>query len=389
MSQDLERARLLYEQSRYKLAVQEVQKYLATTPSDPEAQALLAMSLCGLGQYNTAKQAAAATIALAPNWDYGYSVLAHILTHSGTLQPAYEAIQEAIRLNPTVPPYFTQLSHILGRQSRYPQMLAAATQGLALNPEEVDCLHNQGAALWQLGQLQEAKSALEAALMLDPEHQFSHANLGWILLSQNASPERAAACFRQALQINPNFETAHQGLLQTVVVKQPLYKALRPYYRWEASQNRGFSLITCIAFCIIGRGLVSLSSSHPELWWVITPYSLITSCILFAQPLLQWSLLLNNAGRAILRQQSNFWKHILQWAIPTVVFGAVMIWGLTGNIYALGIILVLCGWWLKDIAFLAIKITSLGIFWLLIQGLLIIIQFPFNLMQRVINRRLL
>ncbi len=88
---------------------------------------------------------------------------------------------------------------------------------------------NLGNALWQQGKLAEAVACYRRAVELDPDFATAHSNLGVALNEQGKLSEAAASCTR-AVELNPNYAQAHnnlgnvlrgQGKLDEAVARKP------------------------------------------------------------------------------------------------------------------------------------------------------------------------
>src|SRR5258706_135859 len=88
------------------------------------------------------------------------------------------------------------------------------------------------AALAQALRLQNkmAENAGHLAGMLarDPEDPYTHANAGWAALQRGRHRE-AEVHFREALRLNPAFDSAREGLLNSFRARSPIYRAYLRY----------------------------------------------------------------------------------------------------------------------------------------------------------------
>lgn len=76
-------------------------------------------------------------------------------------------------------------------------------QHLLVEPNNAQAWYLLGAALVNLGQLDEARSTLRQATSINPRHAEAHNHLG-VVLAQQASFEEAIASFRRALELKPD-----------------------------------------------------------------------------------------------------------------------------------------------------------------------------------------
>lgn len=122
-------------------------------------------------------------------------------------------------------------------------------QLLAMDPGHADANHLLGVIAYQVGQLDLARQLIAKALLRDDKQPLFHLNLGNVFQDQNRL-EEAAACYRSALDLNPDFPEAHNNLGNTLRTLGNPEKAiscfqkaisLRPDYA-EAHNNLGNTL---------------------------------------------------------------------------------------------------------------------------------------------------
>ncbi len=328
MGVHLERAEILMAQSRYEMAAQELQQELAVDPDSAQAYAWLGWCLRFLKKYEEAIKEAEQAIKLAPDWEDGYYVLGWILCDRNQLLEAENVTKEAIRLNPENANHFILLSNIRVKQKRWQEALEAATQGLNIEPENADCLNNKGIALFELGRTEEAIATTKQAIALDPENFSNYNNLGWMILNREGSPTKAWEYFRQALRLNPNFESAQDGLIQAIKLKNPLYRLVYrclifPYRRLQLGRFLsgkallGFFACLCLGF----RILLNLAATNPN------PLIWLALIVLFWLIFLPWFVDLFITLLLQLKFKQSYWLTTLVWAI----LSAFYLWLMTGN----------------------------------------------------------
>jgi len=121
MSARLDRVGVLMQQSRFKLAEQELRQELAEDPHQPYAHAMLALCLAGEKKYAEAQREAEAAVHLVPDLAYCHYVLASGLADQDRFADAEPVAREALRLDPEDADYYALLSRIqLGRRRWLP-----------------------------------------------------------------------------------------------------------------------------------------------------------------------------------------------------------------------------------------------------------------------------
>lgn len=165
---------------------------------------------------NRERQALAATeraIAIAPNSSLAWFNQGRILAGSGRYRDAVASYYRALRGDanvgdrPTLAEIWVNLSATFYRWERYDEAMTAAEQALAIEPDSALAFYNRGLALMALGRYAEAATTYEAAIALDSENADFWAGLGIALRLLGENPE-ALAALERALEINPDHTQA-------------------------------------------------------------------------------------------------------------------------------------------------------------------------------------
>ncbi len=234
----LDRAILLYQQSRYDLAEKELRRELAANPGHARAHGLLAVSLAHQEKYREALQEARQAIHLGPDDGFGHYALATVLDRQDKLKEAEAAIDEAIRLEPENYYYLGLLSSLHMQQSHWQKGLEAAERALSINPEYVTAINQRARALIKLGRGRQAESAIQAGLALAPGDAQTHANQGWIALEMGDQP-RAMEHFREALRLNAELTWAQEGIVEALRSRNFVYGLMLRYFFWMSRLSKG------------------------------------------------------------------------------------------------------------------------------------------------------
>lgn len=97
------------------------------------------------------------------------------------------------------------------------------------DPENTSGYLNLGAALGQLGRVDEAMEAFKQALRLDPSESKAHYNLA-VIYGARGEPDRALDHFRAAVEADPNYSEAHFGLTRILWRRRQCREAL-PHFQ--------------------------------------------------------------------------------------------------------------------------------------------------------------
>lgn len=301
-----QRAILLFEQSRYELAEQELRRSLGEDADDFFAHALLALCLAERERFDEATHEARHAIHLAPDNAFAYYVLARVMIYRNQDAQALAAVEEAIRLDPHDERYYGCLAQIHYRQRRWQPMLEAAREGLAIDPDDDTCANLQAMALTKLGRPADADATIQRALERNPDDAYTHANRGWTLLEQG---DHAAALdhFREALRLDPTIDWARQGIVEALKARYFIYRLMLKFFFWMSRLPSGAQWGIIIGGLVGQRVLSNLANNNPSLqpfvWPILGVYIAFVLMTWLASPLFNLLLRLNRYGRLALSRE--------------------------------------------------------------------------------------
>lgn len=304
----LERAWLLFEQSRYDRAEIEARHALADDPDDAVAHALLAHCLVNLKQYPEATGEAERAIAADPGLPIAHVAVALAAAHRRRYPEAKAAIAEAIRLDPANPEQYSLLAAILAEQEQWRAALQAADTGLEYDPEHTGCTNIRAMALTRLGRQEEAAETLAGALARDPDNAFSHANRGWSLLHER-QPEAALHHFREALRLDPDLDYARAGMIEALKARYWLYRQILSYFLWLSRLSSQARWGVVIGLFVVQRIVAATAQANPTwepfLFPILVGYLAFALTTWVAVPLSNLFLRLNRFGRLALSPEQR------------------------------------------------------------------------------------
>ncbi len=167
-------------------------------------------------------------IANEPN-DADHHVLrSYILSTLNRPKEGLTAARTARGLEPTHVGAFTAEAQAHLQMEQWPLAEESARQALALDADNSAAANQLASALRLQNKLGENAAHLAGMLARDPEDSFTHANAGWTALQRG---ERVAAetHFREALRLDPDFESAREGLLTSFRARSRIYRAYLSY----------------------------------------------------------------------------------------------------------------------------------------------------------------
>jgi tetratricopeptide (TPR) repeat protein len=349
MNPNLERALLLYQQSRHEQAEDELRQALASEPDDAYAHAMLALCLAHREKFDEATTEAGQAIHLKPDFSFAYYAQARVLYDRNRFPEARVAIEEAIRLDSVDADYFSLLAGIHFQEYRWQDALNAAEQGLQFDPEHIGCTNLRAMAMVKLGRKAEAGRTIDAALSKNPGNALTHANQGWTLL-EKGEPKKALEHFREALRLDPENEWARRGIVEALKARNIIYAVMLKYFlRMSRFSKRGQWTIILGGY-FGNRMLAMLADANPRLAPWLLPlrilYVVFALMTWMAYPFFNLLLRVNRFGRfALSRDQtvaSNWFGLCLLsalialggacvygfdslWIIAAVVFGVLLL----------------------------------------------------------------
>jgi tetratricopeptide (TPR) repeat protein len=331
MTAHYDRALLLYQQSRYDLAEQELRQALADEPDNPFSHALLALCHCERNDHPAALREAEEAIHLGPDVSFTHYALAYTLYQCDRLREAEAAIEQALEQDPADADSYSMLASIHFDQWRWQDALEAAEQGLEMDAEHAGCTNLRAMALVKLGRRAEAGAVLGDALRRDPEDAATHANQGWALLEQR-QPEKALEHFREALRLDPNSEWAREGIVEALKARHFLYRQLLRYFLWMGRLTGwarwgavlGVWIVPQVVISHLPRALAPLGGL---LFFCFLAFAFLTWT---ADPLFNLLLRLNRLGRLALTREQIWASNCVGGCLLVAVL-ALIGWAVSGS----------------------------------------------------------
>jgi len=308
MNPNLQRAVLLYQQSRHGMAEAELRQALAAEPHDAYAHSLLGLCLAEQEKLEDATAEAQQGIHLCPDSPFAHYAHARVLLSRHRLPEAREAIEEAIRLDSADADYFAVLAGIHVQEHRWREALQAAHQGLQFDPSHIGCTNLSAMALVKLGRKAEAGATIDVALSKNPENALTHANMGWTLL-EKGEPKKALEHFREALRLDPENEWARHGIVESLKARHFIYAIILKYFLWMSRFGTRGQWAIILGGYFGNRLLGTLAEANPK-WapWILPVRVLYVSFALMtwlAYPFFNLLLRLNRFGRLVLTREQT------------------------------------------------------------------------------------
>lgn len=304
-----ERASLLLSQGRIPDAIREIEKLLNQDPEHSDALALLARCYFENKQYSEGIGTLHDALSIDPQNAYYYYLLGYGEYQQDMMESAISYINKAIRLDPYHPAFFGLLAFILLSENKFEEALAKADEGLALDPEDTTCLNARARALTKLNRVDDAVETMMGSLANDPENEITHNTIGWNYLEKGKHKE-ARSHFLEALRINPDLNTARQGLKESLKSSIPPYKWLLQLSFWLQNKGKNFRLYFFIGIFVAVRLISSATKGNKDFESigiiVVVCYVLFVASSWIMNPMANAFLLFHKVGKHALDPQERW-----------------------------------------------------------------------------------
>lgn len=305
MNPRIERAQLLFRQSRWDFAEKELRAALADDPEDWISHAMLAFALLRQEKPQDAVAEARRAVGHGPDASYAHYVLALALLEAGKRAEARAAAIRALEIDPADPDYHSLLGWMDLGAKRWADALENAEKGLALDAEHVQSANVRAQALVKLGRGREAGLTLDTALAREPESDLTHANMGWTLL-ENGDHKKALGHFREALRLDPTSEWAREGIVEAMKARNPIYKGMLRYFFWMGKLQGRMQWALIIGAVVGLRALRAMAKENPSFepiaMGISVLYILFMAATWLAKPIFDLLLRFDAFGRLCLSE---------------------------------------------------------------------------------------
>ncbi len=208
-----EQAEMYYAQRQWTLAMTACQQAIQLQPDFALAYVTLGNIQQAQGKINAAINSYQQALKLNPNLPQAHANLGSMLYKQGKIETAIMSYRQAISLKPDFAAVYSNLAKALRQQGKEAEAQICEQRGVEFRPQTEDdkSLFNRGNQFAQQGKLEEAISAWQQAINLNPNFAEAYCQIGMIRRYQGKYKE-AIAQFEKALDLQPNCIPAHQHL---------------------------------------------------------------------------------------------------------------------------------------------------------------------------------
>lgn len=189
---------------------------ISKRPNNPRARTNLGEFLAKQGNLDEAAQSFSEAIQIDPEYSLAHENIAMVFVQQGKLDDAIAHFSRAVELDPGSYESYTRLGAALANQQRIDEAMAAFSKAISISPDYGPALANLGFAQERRGKAEDAIASLNAALQHVGASDLCariHLSLG-NLMSARGDASGAAAHYREALRLKPDFLPAEQRLRQ-------------------------------------------------------------------------------------------------------------------------------------------------------------------------------
>ncbi len=124
--------------------------------------------------------------------------------------------------------YHSELGNLLFQRGQINEAITLLQKAVMLRPDSAEAHNNLGNALLEKGQTDEAMSQYQEAIRLEPDFPDPHNNLG-IVLGRKGQSDEGIRQYQEALRLEPGFSDAHDNLGNALLEKGQIEAAIREY----------------------------------------------------------------------------------------------------------------------------------------------------------------
>ena len=268
-----------------KEALQTIDRAIAVEPNDAEHHVLRALILCALDRPKEALDSTQTALAMEPNDSYAHTAEAQAWLHL----------------------------------EDWPRAERSARQALALDADNAGAANQLAQALRLQNKQAENAAHLAGMLARDPEDAFTHANAGWAALQRGAHRE-AEVHFREALRLDPDFDYAREGLLNSFRARSPLYRGYLKYSFAMARLNRKARWAVILGLYFGSRVARTLPGGSV----LVALYFLLVRWVGVARPVGNAMLLFDRFARYALRTPEKIEAAVVSGCLAVGLTGVVL-----------------------------------------------------------------
>jgi tetratricopeptide (TPR) repeat protein len=185
-----------------------------------------AESYCAQKQFEPAIAECKRAIEIKPDAVAAYKLWAKILQVQGNTEEAIECYKKAVQIKSNDADIYVNLGTLYAMAKQLSPAIACYQRAIAIQPNLAPAYRNLARVWTQQGKQEEANECWYEAYSLEPEKVSpdQHFKLGNLLFKQGQITY-AIACYRRAIELNPNLTVAYQNLAKALTKQGKLDEA--------------------------------------------------------------------------------------------------------------------------------------------------------------------
>ncbi len=218
-------------QKKWQQAITVSQKIIQVRP-EPKAYKIIGNSLQAMGQLEEALDSYKKALEIKPDFVEVYANIGTIFAQQKQWEKAIPYYRKAIAIKPDFAGAYRNLAKIYTQLNQSTAAAECLYQALRLEPGKATAeeLLFTGNTLGKNGQLEQAIACYRGAIQLNPQLVEASYKLGEILI-QNGQWGEAVACYQRVIFANPNNVEAYQKLGDVLLKQGQLESALQNYQK--------------------------------------------------------------------------------------------------------------------------------------------------------------
>ncbi len=317
----LQRGMMLRDTGRFAQAESFFQQAIGLDPDSAMGYHQLAFCYCNWdGHAKKALNTIDRAIALQPGTASYHALRAWILGNLNRHKDAVKTADQALGLDPHEILAWNAKTRACCAQSKWRDMEASARETLAVDPENDLAANFLAIALRHLGRRAESEQIIAQILARVPENPTAQTNAGWSAL-EAGDHRRANEHFLTALRLDPHYENARTGLLQSFNARVWFFrmylKIITPIRRMQTVGRYTTVILIYIVYRVVVTQLEHLGSLGRQVALVVIGFYILL--LVFPRSFGNLFLLLDRFARHALTRKEKAWS-----AVAALFYGLLL-----------------------------------------------------------------
>ncbi len=288
----IQKGTILLNQGRYKEAADIFKDGLSSNPSDDGLLYYLALAQYHIGdQFDKALRTINEALKHETENPAHYWLKSLILSGLDKHKEALAVIDDALKIDPEYSQAYAAKAYIYVRMEKWAEAEKYAKESLALDADNPFASSVLSSALRMQNKLDEGAELAADTLAKDPDDSLSHSNAGWLYLHKQNYPQ-AEIHFKEALRLEPNYESARIGMLEAFKARSFIYRWYLQYCLFMSRQTQMVRVLIIVGIYLASKFVLKNFNTLFNGPMVIVGYVVVVAMYLF----FFWSWLAGGVG---------------------------------------------------------------------------------------------